>query len=276
MDPRTGGWHYNKNSDPPLDWDTSRDAAKYFRVVRWIDSIVANSYSPNDKDPSEFPPTYILSNGTFFSSSYSSSSSATNTIADTALPPAGTQLPRQLRFFEIQGDDEDDGGHEESASSARYAGGGGRADDGQGWNAQLPETIPAAGGKKFQTVWAGLKTFKAKGNFYELRVEKAQAGGGGLGRASMVGSGGGGSQQGVPASAVAGIAYANRSTAESFAEVAGRSGGGSAGRGAYTPSPRGGGGGWMRGRGRGRGIGGGGGGRGGGIGGGVYRRDGLL
>ncbi|KAG0133729.1 hypothetical protein HOY82DRAFT_251768 [Tuber indicum] len=263
MDPQTGGWHYNKNSDPPHDWDTSRDAAKYFRVVRWIDAVVANPYTPNEKDPSESPPIFVLPNGSLPSTSSASSSSS----AYTALPPAGTQLPRQLKYFEIQGGDKDDEGSD------------GRAEDGQGWNAQLPETTPAPGGhvKKPQTVWAGSKTFKAKGNFYELRVERVHMGGGGGGRAVAGRSVRSGAQQGVPA---AGNAYRNRSTTESFAEVASRAegavaagrngrGSGGVGRGVYTFSPRGGTGG-MRGRGRGRG----------GIGdswrGGVYRRDGLL
>ena len=268
MDPHAGGWHYNKNSDPPLHWDTSRDAIKYFRVVRWIDTIAANRYSPNEKDPSESPPIFVLPNGSL----PPASSASASTSADTAPPPAGTQLPRQLRYFEIRGDDEDD---------EAPAGYGGRADDRQGWNAQLPDTTPAPGGhsKKLQTVWTGSKSFKAKGNFYELRVEKVLAGRGGVGgreaSGSLVGSG---AQQGVPA---VGYAYGNRSTTESFAEVAsraegaaaaGRNGGGSGGGGSvYTFSPRGRSGG-MRGAGRGRGIGGGGGGRGGGV----YRRDGLL
>ncbi|PUU77657.1 hypothetical protein B9Z19DRAFT_1128103 [Tuber borchii] len=267
MDPQVGGWHYNKNSEPPLHWDTSRDAIKYFRVVRWIDAIAANCYSPNEKDPSESPPIFVLPNG-----SLPPTSTASSTSADTAPPPAGTQLPRQLRYFEIRGDDEDD---------EEPVGYGGRANDGQGWNAQLPETTLAPGGhsKKPQTLWAGPKTFKAKGNFYELRVEKVLTVGGG-GRTvsgSLVGSG---AQQGVPA---VGYAYGNRSTTESFAEVAsraegaaaaGRNGGGNGGGGGgvYTFSPRGRTGG-MRGAGRGRGIGGGGGGS---RGGGGYRRDGLL
>ncbi|KAG0635105.1 hypothetical protein HOY80DRAFT_1058140 [Tuber brumale] len=267
MDPQAGGWHYNKNSDPPLDWDTSRDAAKYFRVVRWIDAVVANPYSPNEKDPSESPPIFVLPNGSLPSTSSASSS----TSLHTTLPPAGTQLPRQLKYFEIQGGDKDDEGSDA------------RTDDGQGWNAQLPETTPVPGGRvrKLQTVWAGSKTFKAKGNFYELRVERVHMGGGGGGGGGRVVAGpsvGSGAQQGVPA---AGNTYWNRSTAGSFAEVAsraegagavGRNGGGSggaaSGRGVYTFSPGGGAGG-RGGRGRGRGI-------GGSWRGGVYRRDGLL
>ncbi|PWW72795.1 hypothetical protein C7212DRAFT_347748 [Tuber magnatum] len=264
MDPQVGGWHYNKNSDPPLDWDTSRDAAKYFRVVQWIDAVVANHYSPNEKDPSESPPIFVLPNGSLPSSSIPD---------DTSLLPAGTQLPRQLKYFEIRGDDRDD---------EQPDGYGGRAaHDGQGWSAQLPNTTPAPGGygKKLQTVWAGSKTFKAKGNFYQLRVENGRVGGGWGGRAAVGSSVGSGSQRGVP---VIGYAYGNRSTTESFAEVASRaegvvaagrsSGGGGGGGGVYTFSPRGSASG-MRGRGRGRGMGGRG---GGGRGGGGHRRDGLL
>lgn len=62
MDPiRPGGWNYNVTTGPPLDWDTSKEAAKYFRVVKWISTIVENQYSPNDKDPAEPVPTPVSS-----------------------------------------------------------------------------------------------------------------------------------------------------------------------------------------------------------------------